>query len=348
MNSKPKNALTSLALFMDSHLPSIETEMHSVLQAFERDMGDLFNMLRYHLGWVDAAFRSSDGRSGKRLRPILCLLTCRGSGGMTDRVLPAAAAVELLHNFTLVHDDIEDGDEERRGRLTVWKLWGEAQGINAGDTLFSVSQLAMLRLRERDVPAEIVVEAMRLFNQTCVTLTYGQFLDIGFEGRNRVSVGEYLRMIEAKTASLMGTACELGALVGMADGETRDHLRAFGRHTGLAFQMQDDVLGIWGDPGVTGKPVGADVLRRKKTLPLVHGMEHSSELHSLLAGGRLSEADLPRIRCLLDEVGSRRYAERSAREHYERALRALDAAALNSPAADALQELATRLIHRDH
>lgn len=348
MNKKPGEVPTSLELFIDGYLPSIETEMGSVVQAYERDMGDLSNMLRYHLGWVDAAFRASDGRSGKRLRPILCLLACRGCGGETDRVLPAAAAVELLHNFTLIHDDIEDGDEQRRGRLTVWKLWGEAQGINAGDALFSISQLAMLRLSERDVPAEIVVEAMRLLNQTCVTLTRGQFLDIGFEGRNRVSVDEYLRMIEAKTAALIGTACEMGALIGTRDGEKRDHLRGFGRHAGLAFQMQDDVLGIWGDPKVTGKPVGADVLRRKKTLPLVHGLEQSGELRSLLAEGRPSEADLPRIRCLLDEVGSRRYAERSAREHCERALRALDAAALDSPAADALQELATKLIRRDH
>lgn len=337
----------SLEWFIERYLPLIDTEMRAVVDEHEPAMGGLSNLVGYHLGWVDADSRRCDARSGKRIRPSLCLLACEACGGDVGNALPAAAGVELLHNFTLVHDDIQDGDRTRRGRPTLWSIWGQAQGINAGDTLFALSQLAMLRLEGRGVSPEIVIEAIRLLNRTCLTLTHGQYLDIGFEGQNAVSVADYLLMIEAKTAALIGSACELGALIGGGRQEIRRHLRGYGRHLGMAFQMQDDVLGIWGDPDVTGKPVGADILRKKKTLPLVHGVEQSQELRSLLSRKRLSEGELRKATSLLEESGSRDYAERRARKHYGQALEALDQAALKGPTAHALQELARRLVRRE-
>jgi geranylgeranyl diphosphate synthase type I len=303
-------------------------------------------MLRYHLGWVDAAFERCDARSGKRVRPVLCLLSCEGCGGSWEQALPAAAAVELLHNFTLIHDDIEDQDETRRGRPTVWSIWGEAQGINAGDTLFAVSQLAILKLRERGIPAAAVVEATRVFNETCIALTGGQHLDIQFEGRNDVSVEDYLAMIEGKTAGLVSCSCELGALIADAPAPQREHLRAFGWHAGLAFQMLDDILGIWGDSAMTGKPVGADILRGKKTLPLLHGLEQSTELRTLLMRDSLSDDHVRHARVLLEEAGSREYTEQLAERHHEAALTALRRANLREPAAQALRELAEKLLNR--
>jgi geranylgeranyl diphosphate synthase type I len=251
-----------------------------------------------------------------------------------------------LHNFTLIHDDIEDQDETRRGRPTVWSVWGQAQGINAGDTLFALSQLAMLRLRERGVAPATVVQGARLFNETCVALTNGQHLDIEFESQDDVSVEDYLAMIEEKTAALVSCSCELGALVADAPAPQREHLRAFGRHSGLAFQMLDDILGIWGDSAVTGKPVGADIMRRKKTLPLLHGSERSTELRALVTRDDLSNDDVRRARHLLEKAGSREYTERLARNHHQAALTALKRAGLSGPAAQALRELAEKLLTR--
>lgn len=332
---------------LDTHVPAIETEMRAVLRDYDPGTGELFVLLRYHLGWVDATGNPCDAPSGKRIRPVLCLLSCEACRGSAVSALPAAAAVELLHNFTLVHDDIEDGDEKRRGRPTLWSIWGQAQGVNAGDALFAVSELATLRLEKRGLPARTVVQAVRLLNETCLTLTLGQYADIAFESCDDVSVDEYLQMIEAKTAALIGCACELGALVAGGPCETRKSLRAFGRHVGLAFQMQDDVLGIWGDPEMTGKPVGTDVLRRKKTLPIVHGLEQNAELRSLLGRRRLSEADVREATDLLEESGSREYTERSAREHFDGALEALSGADIDPAAAHTLRQLANRLVHRD-
>lgn len=321
--------------------------MRAVVQTADPRTRRLFGMLRYHLGWADAAFQPYQAQTGKRVRPVLCLLACEACGGLWEQALPAGAAIELMHNFSLIHDDIEDQDETRRGRPTVWALWGEAQGINAGDTLFALAQLALLRLSERDVPATLVVAALRLFNQTCLALTCGQYLDIGFEGRDSVSTSEYLAMIEGKTAALMSCTCEMGALIAAAPDTQREHLRAFGHHLGMAFQMRDDVLGIWGDPAITGKPVGADIARRKKSLPILHGLERSAELRVLLGQPTLSAADVRHATRLLGETDSREYAEQLAREHHAQTLAALEEANLQGPAAQALYELAQALLNRE-
>jgi geranylgeranyl diphosphate synthase type I len=337
----------SLESFFSHYLPPLEAEMRAVVQSTDPRQAALFGMLHYHLGWADAAFNPCHTETGKRIRPVLCLLTCAACGGDWQQALPAAAGVELLHNFSLIHDDIEDRDRTRRGRPTLWALWGEAQAINAGDALFALAQLALLRLPERGVPAATVVTAQTLFNQTCVALTGGQHLDLGFESRDAVPVADYLAMIEGKTAALAACSCELGALVAAVPEAWRASLRAFGRHLGLAFQMRDDVLGVWGDPAITGKPAGADVARRKKSLPILHGLEQSETLRALLAQSALDEADVCRATELLDEAGSRAFAERLAHEHHARALAALEEASLPGHAAQALHGLAQALLNRE-
>jgi len=304
-------------------------------------------MLRYHLGWADQAFNPCRARTGKRVRPLLCLLACKGCGGDWERALPAGAAIEMIHNFSLIHDDIEDRDQTRRGRPTVWALWGEAQAINAGDALFALAQLALVRLFERGVAGDTVAAAMRLLNDTCLALTRGQYLDIGFETREHVPIADYVAMVEGKTAALIACACEMGGLVAEAGEPQREHLRSFGHHLGLAFQMRDDVLGIWGDPAVTGKPVGADIARRKKTLPILHGLERSAELRALLAQDALSADDVQGATRLLEGTDSRAYTEQLERQHHAQALAALEAAGLRSSASEALQELADKLMGRE-
>ncbi|HIE38269.1 MAG TPA: polyprenyl synthetase family protein, partial [Anaerolineae bacterium] len=247
---------------------------------------------------------------------------------------------------SLIHDDIEDNDTPRRGRPTVWALWGVPQALNAGDALYALAHIALLRLADRDLPARTVVAALRLFDRACLRLTEGQFLDIRFETQESVSPEAYLRMAEGKTAALLAVSCELGALVAGAPPTRREHLRAFGHHLGLAFQIQDDLLGIWGDPDVTGKPVGSDLLRRKKTLPILHGLQRSDALRALLAQADLSPGGIARAVDLLEETGSRAWAQERAREQTDRALAALDAGNLQPPPADALRGLASRLLNR--
>jgi geranylgeranyl diphosphate synthase type I len=336
-----------LETFINRYLAPLEVEMRSVVQTEDPDYTGLFGMLRYHLGWTDEAFRPYQAQSGKRIRPILCLLACEACGGDWELALPAGVGIELMHNFSLIHDDIEDQDKLRRGRPTVWSLWGEAQAINAGDTLFALAQLALIRLADRGVPMVTVLAALCCFNQTCVTLTSGQYLDIGFESRSGISIADYLVMIEDKTAALVACACEMGGLVANAPDDLRQHLHSFGHHLGLAFQMRDDVLGIWGDPARTGKPVGADIARRKKTLPILYGMEHSEDLAALLRQDVLSADEVRLATALLKDTNSRAFVEKLINEHHARALAALSKASLQSPASQALQEMAHSLLNRE-
>ncbi|HEY74715.1 MAG TPA: polyprenyl synthetase family protein [Thermoflexia bacterium] len=336
----------SLSAFTSRYLPALEAEMQAVVTAPAPEVHDLYGYLRYHLGWIDEHFQPRRGRTGKRIRPVLCLLSCEACGGDWEQALPAAAAVELLHNFSLIHDDIEDHDATRRGRPTVWALWGVPQAINAGDALFILAHIALLRLSARGIPAETVTAALRIFDHACLRLTEGQFMDIRFEQEEEVSLEDYLSMIEGKTAALLSAACELGALVAGVPPDQQERLRAFGRHLGLAFQIQDDILGIWGDPEKTGKPVGSDLRSRKKTLPILHGLRHDPALRALLAQPTLGEEEIGQAIQRLEAAGSRAFAEEQARRHIDQALAVLKAADLRPPAAPALHDLTLSLMGR--
>jgi geranylgeranyl diphosphate synthase type I len=213
--------------------------------------------------------------------------------------------------------------------------------------MYALSNLALLLLAERGVPAPTVVAACCLFNITQLALTGGQYLDIGFESRDDVSVEDYLAMIEGKTAALAACSCQMGALIADASEARCESLREFGRNLGLTFQMCDDVLGIWGDPTLTGKPAGADIARRKKSLPILHGLERSEDLRRLLKQDELSTSDVGRATELLERAGSREYTEQLAQEYHGRALAALEGAGLDGPAARALYELEQSLLSRE-
>jgi geranylgeranyl diphosphate synthase type I len=335
--------------YLDRYLPALEAEMQAVVAASGPTLRDLYGMLRYHMGWEDREFRPIPGPqpTGKRLRPVFCLLCCEACGGDWERALPAAAAVELVHNFSLIHDDIEDGDSTRRGRPTVWSVWGVPQALNAGDTLFTLAHLALFRLTDRGVPPETVLSALRILLTACLRLTEGQFLDLRFEGQEEVSVEDYLFMIARKTAELLSAACELGALVAGAPADVRERLRAFGHHVGIAFQIQDDILGIWGDPAVTGKPVGSDLRRGKKTFPVLYALSRQPALRHLLPNAACSSDDFQAAMSLINRSGAREAARERVLEEADRAAQALREAGLSGPAADALATLAHQLAFRD-
>ncbi len=334
-----------LADFLSHYLPLIEDEMRLVVGSGGDELAEFYEMLRYHLGWSDHG--QGPAVSGKRIRPALTLLTCAAAGGDPVLALPAAAAVELIHNFTLVHDDIQDDSPSRRGRPTVWRLWGRAQAINAGDALFTLAHLAMLRLADRGIPPEIALEAVSVLDHTCLALTRGQNLDMSFESRASVSVAEYWQMIEGKTAALLAAAVDLGALCARVPDRRRRAFREFGRHLGLAFQAHDDVLGIWGDSAETGKSSVTDIETRKKSLPAVLGLERSERLRQAYSSpGPDGGASVAKIVAELERVGAREHAEAEARRLSQAALDYLAQAEPSPEAGAGLRELTGQLLGR--
>ena len=249
---------------------------------------DFYSYMRYHLGWIDTTFVPVTSNPGKLLRPTLLLLAYEAAGangligdvptdrGYLSRAMPAAAALELTHNFTLIHDDIEDGDVERRHRATLWKQWGIPQAINAGDGMFALARLTLWGVLEKGVEAAVAVRLGAALDYACLVIAEGQYLDISFEDRRAVSVATYLDMIRRKTAALMACSTEMGAMLGTRDEETIARLRSFGQAIGIAFQVRDDLLGVWASAAASGKTVAGDIYRRKKSLPILHALEHAS------------------------------------------------------------------------
>ncbi len=334
---------------LQSYLDALKREMQQAVAPSGVGVAPsfLFDMLRYHLGWLDADFQPVESYAGKRLRPLLVLLTCEAQGGDWQQALPAAAAVELLHNFTLIHDDIEDEDRTRRGRPTLWALWGVAQAINAGDALCAISYSTVLRLYECAVPPERVVRAVKSFTRGFMRVTEGQTFDIAFEHDREVTEETYLAMVAGKTAALLGLSCELGGIVAGVAEETLVSLLEFGGALGLAFQMQDDLLGLWGDPQRTGKPAGADLRHRKKTLPILHGLAHSQALRDLLSRPALDDDAVRYGLELLEQAGSRTYAEQRAATYYAQAREALLRTGGQGPAQREIESLVENLLHRE-
>ncbi len=328
-------------------IPALEKEMGIVLKASTPSPDPLYGMLHYHMGWVDQNFQSVEVHGGKRIRPLTTLLSAQAAGGDWRQSLPAAAAVEILHNFSLIHDDIEDASPTRRGRLTLWKIWGEAQAINAGDAMFAIAHLALNRLSERDVPPAITVRALRRFDETCLRLTEGQYSDMDFETRDEVSVDEYINMITGKTAVLLSHCAELGALVAGQDDQTIDHYAAFGLNLGLAFQVIDDILGIWGDESRTGKSAATDITTKKKTLPVLYGLERDDTLNHLYQTAEVNDQFVSEVVSLLDQQKARQYAESAANTYSHAALSHLEAANPTGEAGSALHQLAHMLLKRD-
>jgi geranylgeranyl diphosphate synthase, type I len=284
-----------------------------IIRWLDRLSPDVRVVAAYHLGFADAdGVPVSGGQGGKALRPALALLSARAAGAAPERGVAPAAAVEFVHNFSLLHDDIMDGDTERRHRPTAWTVFGVGAAILAGDALLCLAQDMLI-----NDPAPQGVWAARCLSAAVHRLIAGQGSDLAFERRDDVTLEECLTMAGDKTAALMACACSIGAIGVGAPAELAMGLAGFGAHAGLSFQLTDDLLGIWGAPEVTGKPVRADLRARKKSLPVVAALTSDTQagrdLAELLARpGTLSEEDLLRGADLVESAGGREWAESEA------------------------------------
>jgi geranylgeranyl diphosphate synthase, type I len=319
-------------------LADIEAQMSEVLEQGDEQAKPLYEMLAYHLG-----LDSPTSPRGKRMRPLLGLLAYQSLTGDYRPALPGAAAAELGHNFSLVHDDIEDADMERRHRPTLWAIWGVPLAINAGDALIALSRLALYPLLDA-FPDRRVLTLMRVYDEVCLALCEGQFLDISFERRPDVTVEAYMDMIGKKTAALIGAGVQAGAILATDDPAVVEAYRRFGYDLGMAFQLADDVKGSFWTSDESGKAEAGDVRRRKKTLPIVWALQHASEGDrrrlddiyrtgiratdgrgpSPVAEDSLTEPEVAEVLAILERSGAREHTLSEARRYRDLALEHLE------------------------
>ena len=340
-------------------LPNVFSRYRSDVRAglkavFPDSTTPLYGMLRYHLGWQDEQGLPADANVGKEVRPALCLFACEAVGGTKEQALPPAVAIELIHNFSLIHDDIQDGDTERRHRKTVWYIWGQSHGINAGDAMHALGNLALLDTNPAALPPERRLEISRILTRASLEMIEGQVLDLTFEGRPSVKVDDYLTMIGKKTGALLEASLHMGAVAAAADPATVEAMRLFGKGLGLLFQVRDDMLGIWGAQDKTGKPAASDIHRRKKSLPIVHALQHAEgaardRMLAIYRSDRpLNEGDVHDVLAVLDEVRAAAYCTGLAREHAERSMATLAPVHLSASARAECADLVQFLMDREH
>ena len=315
----------------------VEAELRRVLEA--RSM-PLYEMMSYHLGWRGAGAP----RRVDRAHGISCLASCRASGGGTGMALPAAAAVELVENFTQIHDDIEAGRPTRNGRDAVWWVWGPAQAINAGDGMHALARLAMLRLGDRGVSADVTFKALQYLDEAGLALCEGRFADLEAQERIDLTVDGYLVMAAAKAGALLACACKLGALIAGADGEVVAAHGAFGAKLGVAIQVLEDIRQLWGADDDAAP--SAEVLNKKKLLPIVYALQQADardkrRLGEVFMKRVLEPPDVTVVRAVLDDLGARRHCEALAEAHRAEALEVLTAQDIPS---QPLDELASHLL----
>jgi geranylgeranyl diphosphate synthase type I len=325
-------------------LQQIEVELAKTMDEIAHPVSEeLHTMLAYHLGWETRLGNKSS--SGKRIRPLLLLLTTAAAGGGWVSALPAAAAVELIHNFSLIHDDIQDNSPLRRGRPTVWKIWGIPQAINAGDSMYSLAFQAMLRL-ETTCTNKVALRATNTLLNTCLRLTEGQYLDIAFESRPEIKLDDYWGMIGRKTAALLSACAQIGALVAAIDETKISSYQTFGFELGLAFQVQDDLLGIWGQAALTGKSTDSDLVSGKKSLPVIYGLTKEAKFSHRWRRGQISPEEVKALASQLENEGALEYGKREVVKHTQNALKALEDAAPLIPYGDILKSIAMKLLDR--
>ena len=285
---------------------------------------------------------------GKRLRPVLVLMACEAVGGDINRAITPAIGLEMFHNFTLLHDDVMDKADIRRGKPTVHVKWDDNTAILSGDAMLTMATQLIAQ-----APADVMPQVMDLYNRTAMEIYEGQQYDVDFETRNDVTVDEYIEMIRLKTSVLLGCACKMGALIGGADEATAQLFYKVGENLGLAFQLQDDMLDVWGDEATFGKAIGGDIMNNKKTFLLINAMQratgdHKVELSLWLSTPNASRAvKVPAVTAIYDALNLRSLSLDAINRYNDEALNALNKIAISDEARSEFANFITRLVKRD-
>lgn len=285
---------------------------------------------------------------GKRLRPVLVLMACEAVGGDINRALTPAIGLEMFHNFTLLHDDVMDKADIRRGKPTVHVKWDDNTAILSGDAMLTMATQLIAQ-----APADVMPQVMDLYNRTAMEIYEGQQYDVDFEKRNDVTVDEYLEMIRLKTSVLLGCACKMGALIGGADEATAQLFYKVGENLGLAFQLQDDMLDVWGDEATFGKAIGGDIMNNKKTFLLINAMQratgdHKVELSLWLSTPNASRAvKVPAVTAIYDALNLRDLSLDAINRYNDEAINALNKISISDDARTEFSNFITRLVKRD-
>jgi geranylgeranyl diphosphate synthase, type I len=332
------------------YLAAVNSELRSVISPAPDGP---YPLLRYHLGWEEANGTAREEGGGKALRPVLCLTAAEVAGGDWHQALAAAASLELIHNFSLIHDDIQDGDVERRHRSTVWSLWDIPRAMTAGNAMRVVADRTLAMLSNAGLPDACVVDASLVLTERYLEMIEGQYQDISFEDADGVTPEQYLEMVGRKTGALIDASMYLGALIATQDAAQAASFGRSGRRLGLAFQIRDDILGIWGDPAETGKAIGADIRRRKKSLPVVYLLQKAKGrdkkwLQGLYdADHEMTDTDVEGVLEVMERVGAMEYCQQMAEDQSRQGEAATKGLPLTSAARDTLHALGEYFVTRE-
>ncbi len=351
-SSSPTNKAPSLPIFFSRYQARIDEALRAELLGRESDIYDIH---RYYMGWQEIDGSDSNSTGGKRMRPTLAMLAADAVGGDLERAIPIAVALEYVHNFSLIHDDLEDMDLVRHHRPTVWAVWGESTAIVSGNAMLKIADAAARKLRLAGVDDSVALEAEAELTTHYLKMMEGQYLDISFETEESVTVEQYLDMIERKTGALIEASIYLGSLVAPRLGPDRRKataLKAIGHDLGRIFQIRDDVLGVWGGEE-TGKPVGADIKRKKKALPAVHALSTSTgatarRLQQIFrTEGDLEEEDVHVVLEVMENLGTHDYCQAMAERRWVVCKQMIESLELSGCAATEFTELGEFLLVRE-
>lgn len=340
-------------------LTEVERTMIGIPAQREHIAPLFWEMVDHHFAWdmLDANDRNfgrvRNNASGKKFRPLLVLLVAKALSGDYIRALSAAAAIELVHNFTLVHDDIMDKSYERRHRATLWAKWGIGQAVNAGDGIYTLGMASVFQLLKNGTPQERVLDVISAILDACVDTVEGQILDVSFETRDDVSTAEYITMVTHKSASLIGCSSKIGALLSTTDAMVVEAYRIFGEKLGIAFQIWDDYLGIWGEPSDTGKSATSDIIGKKKSYPILVAFERADatireRLFNIYSQPELTPTDVEVVLDILESVSAKDFTKRLIDQYFDEALFSLHQTGVNNETQQQIQQLAEFFVTRSY
>ena len=345
------NAAKHVAEIFSKYHSQIDIKMHN---EFPDEETKINTMLKYFLGWMDPnGYQTNKPISGKALRPILCILACNAAGGDVQKAIPAAIPLEFIHDFSLIHDDIQDKDKLRHNRPTIWALWGNPKALVAGNNLRIIADITMNKLINTGLPVNKCLHLNYILTRACLEMIEGQYLDIQYEGRTSLTKELYLEMISKKTGALIASAIKIGASLATENHDKLNAFDEFGKYLGLVFQITDDILGIWGEESKTGKPVGADIIRKKNSLPIIITASKTTDINqkkinAIYNKRTISQSDLSEILNIMDQTKSKKRCMDLAEQYCTKALSSISNIPMSNESRKDIESLALFLTKRQH